>query len=445
MNTYQSFIFESYQFDESAGRISLRYALDSDVTFTEIIDLPQDKPLNILDPAALERALFMLHLIGGMSYYKTYLPKTIEVKSGSLNAEQAAFWNSVYENGLGEFFYQNKIDFRGLINFPSGETSDVRLQLSEHKKRPTHVLTPIGGGKDSLLSIELLKQSRTPQALLRVGSHPLINEMAHMTGQPLLTIGRNLAPELFDLNAAGALNGHVPITAYLSILSIVLAEIYGYSHVVFSNERSANEGNTEMFGSEINHQWSKSFEFEAALQQYLASYVTHNVQYFSLLRPLSELHIVQLFSQYPQYHGVFTSCNTNWRILKDRPKERWCGNCPKCAFAFVMLAAFLPKEQVLKIFEGKNLFADEALVPLFRELLGLTDVKPFECVGTPEETFAAFGLADDTGEWDGTPAMTMFEKEEMTIDLEPQEAVSRALTPSKEHAVPAEFRTLLPL
>jgi len=459
MNTYQSFIFDSYEFDESAGRIELRYALDSDVSFIETIELPLNKEMQIKDPAALERALFMLHLIGGMSYYKTCLPKTIEVNSGKLTAEQAAFWNDVYENGLGEFFYKNKIDFRGLINFPchaeDARSIDTKSEAplerlldtarSDIPRGDTHMLVPIGGGKDSLVTIELLKKAGVAQTLLRVGSHPFIDDMAALTGQPLLTIGRNLAPELFDLNAAGALNGHVPITAYLSILSIVLAEIYGYSHVAFSNERSANEGNTEMFGKEINHQWSKGFAFESALQNYLTQYVSKNVTYFSMLRPLSELQIVQMFSEYPQYHGVFTSCNTNWRILKERPKDRWCGACPKCAFAFAMLSAFLPKDAVLTIFEGKNLFEEESLVPLFRELLGLTDVKPFECVGTPQETYAALCLADELGSWEGTPVMTMFQKEELNMPFEPQVVINDALKPSTEHAIPAQFRSLLPL
>lgn len=461
MQQYQTFIFDSYGFDESTGTISLKYSLDNEVEFVETIRLPEGMPRRITDPLALDRAMFALHLIGGMSYYKTCLPKTIEIRSGKLTKEQAEFWNSVYQNGLGEFFYQNQIDFRGLINFPS--VLEPRTYNLEPSNRPTKILTPVGGGKDSIVTIELLKKSGMPQTLFRVGSHPLIDAVAQTAGTPLLSVKRALSPVLFDLNEEGALNGHVPITAYLSCLCVVMAELYGFSHIAFSNERSANEGNTEMFGMEINHQWSKSMEFETAFRDYVSTYITKDVEYFSLLRPLSELHIVQLFSEYPQYFGEFTSCNTNWRILskgepratshqnKSKPEaggprlaERWCGQCPKCAFAFAMLAAFLPKETVVEIFNGKNLFEYEELVPLFEELLGIRNIKPFECVGTPEETYAALMLASEQGGWDDTPVMKMFDAQQ-DLFKKPDQVVETVMKPSGEHAVPATFAKLLPL
>lgn len=445
MQQYQTFIFDSYGFDESTGKISLQYKLDDEVEFMETIQLPEGMSRKITDRLALDRAMFALHLIGGMSYYKTCLPKTIEIRSGKLTKEQAEFWNSVYQNGLGEFFFQNQIDFRGLINFPS--VLEPKTYNLEPSARPTKILTPVGGGKDSIVTIELLKKSGMPQTLFRVGSHPLIDAVAETAGAPLLSVKRALSPVLFDLNEEGALNGHVPITAYLSCLCVVMAELYGFSHIAFSNERSANEGNTEMFGMEINHQWSKSMEFEKAFRNYVSTYITKDVEYFSMLRPLSELHIVQLFSEYPQYFDSFTSCNTNWRILS-KPKteitERWCGQCPKCAFAFTMLAAFLTKETVVEIFNGKNLFEYEELVPLFEELLGIRNIKPFECVGTPEETYAALMLASEQGGWDNTPAMKMFDAQQ-DLFKKPDQIVETVMKPTGEHAVPASFAKLLPL
>lgn len=441
MKQYQTFIFGTYDFDESTGRIQLTYSLDSEIHFTETLILPSEFPIKILDREALNRALFMLHLIGGMSYYKTCLPKTIEVRSGQLTKEQAEFWNTVYTQGLGEFFYKNNIDFRNLINFPSHQSTSPLVNNTDD--RPPHALVPIGGGKDSVVTIELLKKSGLKQTLLRIGRHPFIDTMVMTAGLPGLMVERKLPDALFELNAQGALNGHVPITAYISVLSVVLAEIYGYSHVVFSNERSANEGNVEMHGMQINHQWSKSLEFEKMLREYLQNYVTKNVEYVNLLRPLSELHIVQLFTQYPKYFEHFTSCNKNWKIVKEKSKERWCGKCPKCAFAFALFAAFLDKNAVLKIF-GKNLLEDETLLPLYRELLGLEGIKPFECVGTPEETYAALMLADEKDEWAETPVMKMFETEAIEKFKKADTVVEECLTPSTEHHLSEQFLKLLP-
>lgn len=460
MQSYERFIFDSYRFDRSRRTIELTYALDDAIRFTETLTLPTDADISVRDEAALDRALFALHLIGGISYYKTCLPPSIEIRSGSLTEEQAEFWNSVYEHGLGEFFYRNGIDGRGRISFPVDHSIPTQsLKLDARSSVPAHLLVPIGGGKDSAVTIELLKKSGKQITLFRAGGHPFIDRFAETADRPLLTVGRALSPTLFKLNAEGALNGHVPVTGYLSFLTVALAEIFDFTHVVFSNERSADEGNVEVDGMIVNHQWSKSLEFERMLRGYLRRFVTGNTEFFSLLRPLSELHIMQLFSEYPKYFDVFTSCNKNWKIQKatndereavdksektQSPKSMWCGSCPKCAFAFALLSAFVPKERVTSIF-GKDIFADASMLPLFRQLLGLEGIKPFDCVGTPRETAAALLLADENGEWDDSPVMTMFRKEALDRFPHADALVTSLLTPSSGHEIPGELRSSLPV
>lgn len=454
MKQYDSFIFDSYAFDAEEGTVELCYSLEDEVQFTETLKFPTGgMQLRNLSEELLDRALFALHLIGGVSYFKTCCPKTIEIHSGKLTQAQAEFWNEVYESGLGEFFYRNSIDFRGLVNFPA-EAKEPLNPLPFSPLPEERVLIPIGGGKDSIVTLELCKEARIPSTLLRIGDHPLIQNLARTADVPLMTIERTLSPNLFDLNLQGALNGHVPITAYISCLSFVSALLYGFRAVIMSNERSASAGSLLYYGKEINHQWSKSLAFERMFQQYLASFLTPDLQYFSLLRPLSELAIAQLFSEYPKYFPCTTSCNTNWKIL---PQERggamksssearctsWCGMCPKCTFAFALYAASLPKEDVLRIF-GKNLFEDSALIPLYRKLLALEGFKPFECVGTPEETQAAFLMARERGEFNDTLIMQMFFREALPHTRDSQELIRTVLTPSVEHAIPPTFSTVLP-
>ena len=441
MNQYQTFIFESYALDAKERTIKLNYSLDDAVHFTETIQLPEGMPLNANDPD-LEPALFALHLIGGISYYKTCLPKTIEIRSGGLTSSQTAFWNDVYENGLGEFFFKNDIDFRGLIHFPATAPHfrTPSLITRDASKSP---LVPIGGGKDSLVTTELLKKAGFDVTLLRIGHHPLIDEAAKTAGCPLWNVKRALAAELFDLNAQGALNGHVPITGYLYFLSVVIGLLSGKTHVAFSNEESAEEGNVEFHGKEINHQWSKSVAFERMFQTYVSTFITKNVTCFSMLRTLSELKIAEVFCTYPQYLPMATSCNKNWQILsKDAGRPRWCGTCPKCAFAFTLFSAFLPKNDLEGMFGG-NLFEDETLLPLFRELLGLEGHKPFECVGTKEETAAAFIMAHNRGEHEGTAAMNMFVKECLPEITEPDEMIGAAMMQRMEHAIPTQYLSVI--
>ncbi len=449
MQKYQTFTFVSFACFPEEGRIELDYALrdpedgGNPIEFTETLTFPPIASWDGSREEELNRALFQLHLIGGISYFKTCLPKRIEVGSGQLSNAQAAFWNEVYENGLGEFFYRNDVDFRDLIKFPALATEEQKPFIpSEEGPGGDRCLVPIGGGKDSLVTIKLLQKQRVPVTLLRIGSHPVITAQAVAAGLPLLEVKRALSAALFDLNAQGALNGHVPITAYLNALALVLAILRGDTAVVFSNERSANEGNVEYLGMEINHQWSKSLAFERAFQEQVRAF--SEVEVFSLLRPLSELRITQLFTQFPQYLPLATSCNENWKILAKSKKLSgglWCGQCPKCAFVYAMFAAFLPRAETAKLF-GKDLFADEALLPLYKELLGLEGFKPFECVGTSDETKAAFLLARERGDHKDAAAMALFAKEVLPTIKDPKALIDGVMAPSGDHAIPDRFANI---
>lgn len=445
MKQYSTFHFSGYSWNHHAGKISLKYSLDKEIIFEELIFLPEPVSDERLEAKKweIERLLFALHIIGGISYFKTCTPRTIKIESGELDVHEAKFWNTVYEKGLGEFFFRNNIDFRGLINFPATRPKVVLAPAMRKKPEANplkRILVPIGGGKDSMATIELLRKTGADMTLLRMEPHPIIEELSHAAGLPMMTVRRQLSPNLFDLNADGALNGHVPVTAYLSILSALLAVLYDFDAVAMSNERSANIGNVEFKGLMVNHQWSKSVEFERMLRRYLADAVLTNIEYFSAVRPFSELKIAQIFSRHPEYFKRVTSCNKNWRILEEhRSEKRWCGACPKCAFVFACMAAFLDKADLMEMF-GANFFEDEKLIPLFEELLGIRNFKPFECVGTPEETQAAFLLAHRCGELEDTPVMKMFVKDVLQTIKKPDELLTAALEPTGEHFIPAAFR-----
>lgn len=391
MQTPRRFIFDSYTLDPANRRITLTYSLDDELRLTETLTLPASLPLNNLDSPDLKRALFALHLAGGISYYKAFLPKQIIIRSGELNAKQATFWNKFYTKGLGEFFYQNQIDFRGLVQFPA--TADTPALPAPSFSAPKNTLLPFGGGKDSVVSLELLKKFGADTTLFRVRSHKYITQLAQVAERPLINIERQLDPKLFELNAQGALNGHIPITGYITFLSIVACLLGDYDSVAFSNERSADYGNAEYLGMQVNHQWSKGIQAEQLVTNYLQSYVTTKVHYINALRPLSELRITQIFKNYPQYFTHTTGCNQNWRMLDSHPTTNaWCGHCYKCCFIFALYAAELPDTTVIKMF-GQNLFNNPTLLHQYRQLWGAEGIKPFDCVGTPQEMQATMYLA----------------------------------------------------
>lgn len=438
MREYKTFIFESYEFNKEKREIKLFYSLDKEVFFCEKIKLPAIDYFHF-DEDLLDKALFNLHLIAGVNYYKTYCPEEIKIFSGILSEEQAFFWNDIYTKGLGEFFFKNDIDFRGLVNFPFekdvyNSASDVEL--------PSRTLVPLGGGKDSIVSSELIKEEEIDFDFLRLGESEIVQDIAEKSGKKVLYMERELSPELFRLNKEDAYNGHIPITAYVNFLSVVFCILFGYKYLAHSIEKSADEGNVEYLGETVNHQYSKSFAFEKSFSKYLNDYISPDIKVFSLLRPFSELKIVQMFSQYKDYFPLFTSCNANWTITKEKPEGKWCGFCPKCAFIFLALSSFLPKKELVKIF-GKNLFADEKLQPLFLSLIGKHEFKPFECVGTLEESMAAFILASKNGGYKDDFVMKYFDTKILGSIENPNELVEEVLKIGSTENIPEEFKDII--
>ncbi len=393
-NTNQTFTFNMFAFSPKNGRLVLRYDLD-DMTFHEEITLPvEGVDTKKVDWDAFDRALFLLHIIGGISYWKTSCPKNIVVNSGALTKEQADFFNNVYTEGLGEFYFTNKIDFTDLVSFPVSVAAETP-ELTGASESHIDPLVPIGGGKDSITTVEMLKKAGMPITLFATKPSTPIQKTAEIMDTPLLMVEREIDKQLFELNKdPKTYNGHVPITGFLMCIALLTAILHNKSDVVWSLEESSSEANVEYLGMNINHQFSKSFEFEKAFQEYASTFVTKKVRTFSLLRQFSELEIINIFAEHPEYFSAFASCNKNFTQKKTEQHEEsfWCCNCPKCAFVFVALSGSLPHDDVVKIF-GNDLFRSKELLPTFKQLLGTESHKPFECVGTSDETIAAMELA----------------------------------------------------
>lgn len=417
----------------------MHYTIDDDAhTFTETITWPSNTPFANYNQAELDAALSALHIAAGISYFKAFIPTEITVPYRFISQQELEFWNTVYTKGLGEFWYINQLNPTGKIVFTNMQAEPISDGLTSLPQQApiTNPLVPIGGGKDSIVTIELLKKAGLSPTLFRVGSHPLITKQAAIAGLPLLNVERALDTKLQSLNEQGVYNGHVPVTAINSCIATVTSVLFGFDSVLLSNERSANEGNTNYHGLEVNHQWSKSFEFEQLFRDYLEQQEI-TVQYLSVLRSLSEIQIASVFCKLTQYLPHSTSCNANWRIWKDTPTTLW-GTDSKSAFVFALYSIFISEEEVLQVF-GKNLFNEPACQPHYRQLLGLEELKPFECVGTANETIYAFARCMQQGKWQGSLAMNMFKEEVASTALNMQVIEAEVLTSTNEHFVPPEL------
>lgn len=383
--SYQTFSFDNYAFDEATKTVSLHYSYVDGPAFTETFTFNFD--FEDFDSAVLDRALQNLFFMAGVSYYKAFVSPEIVVKTGQIDQLLADFLNKTYQKGLGEFFYVNKLSPLTQITFP--QTTNKTLNMLSVGGEGQ--LVGIGGGKDSLVTVELLK-GKAGIATWAVGHQVQLTPLIQRIGLPHFSVERTWDRQLLTLNEQGALNGHVPISAILACVGTVVAILSGKRDVVVSNESSANEPTLIYDGVAINHQYSKSIEFERDYQDLLASQFGEGLRYYSLLRPLSELRISELFAKlgYETYKDVFSSCNR--AFTHDSHGMYWCGVCPKCAFVFLALTPFIDRVELEKLW-GKNLLLDPSLEPTYKQLLGIEGDKPLECVGEIKESRAAMRLA----------------------------------------------------
>lgn len=428
-----TFRFVRCTLDENTGVAQLVYAFDNGPELVETVTIP-GAPF-VLDGAraqAVEQALRLLHLFAGVSYYKAAVPEDVRIDSYAIDADTAALVETVYLNGLGEFAYRNGLNLRGRFRLPVQGEAVVAPAAGLRE----HALVAIGGGKDSLVSIEALRALGIEETVTWIGGSQLIRACAERTGLPTLNIGRVLAPELFELNRQGAWNGHIPVTAVNSAIMALAALLQGVNQVVFSNERSASYGSQIPGTGEVNHQWSKGWAFEQGFGEHLQKHVAADLQYYSLLRPLSELAVARQFAKSDFYDAHFSSCNRNFHILGERPVNRWCGVCPKCHFVFLALAPFMPKTRLVRIF-GRNLLDDAEQAGGFDALLEFQDHKPFECVGEGRESRAAMATLAARPEWSEDVLVKRFIQE-----IQPQlDAAELKIEPllvlEGEHRIPA--------
>jgi hypothetical protein len=387
---FETFRFLSREIDD-AGRVSLRYSLDDEIEFVERFELPDGTHVSDADRERVDGILSLLHWTAGVSYYKTATPPLVE--GDPCPPAVGKLLDAIYSEGLGEFAFTNDLAALPRPAFATGGLAAA----SPPAKRSERVLVPIGGGKDSAVALEIVRESGAEPSLFSVGDAGPIARTAAVAELPHLVVRRRLDPQLGELNRAGALNGHVPITAIISCVAILTASLHGFDAVAMANERSASTGNVSWGGIDVNHQFSKSIRAERLLRTALDE-LGVQVDYFSILRPASELGIARAFAGMTRYHRAFSSCNTNFRLDGSVPAQRWCCDCPKCRFVFLVMAPFSEPAQMREIF-GRDMLDDESQFEGFALLTATGGIKPFECVGEEEESRAAMRILAADARW----------------------------------------------
>lgn len=380
---YPRFIYNSYKFVDEKEKICIEYDFEIEglTHFNPRVEiLKKDFKFKSLNTNKVKNMIFNLGMVEAISYFKATCSPQFIIKCGKLDSFQEKWFKKLFYLGLGEFRYINNIEISEEEFFEFKSCGEI-LEVSSENEILDGIIIPVGGGKDSNVTLDLLKDYKDKSLAFRIGKNDVSTKCAKIAGfddNKVIEVTRTIDKNLIDLNTKGFLNGHTPFSAMVSFLTYLCSYLLGKKYVALSNEVSANESNVD--GENINHQYSKTIEYENDFREYAEKYLKGNVEYFSLLRPISELQIAKLFSELEDYHKIFKSCNVG---SKSNP-WKWCCNCPKCLFVYTILSPFLYKEKLVNIF-GEDLFVREDLLKTFIELCGYGEIKPFECVGTFSE------------------------------------------------------------
>lgn len=377
---YKDFIYKKFSY-EIKDKLEIKYYFEIPglIEFTPEIKIPKEVIINEIDKEYLEYLIGQIGLIELISYVKATCSKNIYIDAMYIDEEEIKFLKKTYYNGLGELLYTNGISIREdeLFNIICRCS---KKEMPKIKYQGEGNLICVGGGKDSCVSLEILKDETNNTCLLINPKTPQIEcaEIAGYNKNNIVTVERILDRKIVELNNKGFLNGHTPLSALIAQISYLCAYLQKKKNIVLSNEASANE--STVLGTNINHQYSKTYEFELDFNRYMKNSLGLDIKYFSLLRGLSEYNIAKIFSNYKKYHSAFKSCN----LGSKENTWKWCCDCPKCLFIYIILSPFTTKEERIKIF-GQDLYERKDLEETFKSILGYTENKPFECVGTYEE------------------------------------------------------------
>ncbi|NEK58274.1 hypothetical protein GCU56_10370 [Geodermatophilus sabuli] len=420
------FVVADRSLDPATGEAAFGYRLGDD-EFTERLTLDPALLGGDVDSERLDAALDLVHLVMGTSYYKLRAPGRVTVRRPITKAQHAVA-EAAYTHGLGEFAAVNRLPVPHAVEW------DVELRdAASGTAVPggSGALLPVGGGKDSALALVVV----TPATALAINPTGAQRDVTSAAGVPLVGVRRRLDPLLAERTAAGGRNGHVPVTAINSAIATLVAVLGGFDPVVFANERSADEETLTVGGASVNHQYSKSYEFE---QLFATAAGELGVGYFSLTRQLSELATVSAVAELPDLRGQILSCNRSYtqRHLGGEATQRWCLHCDKCLFTFLCFAVFLQPAEAVAMFGG-NPLEDLSLVDGFR-VLWATE-KPFDCVGERAESAAAMAHLAHSAAWGAFPVVRALGEEAASYAAVTGETVAGFLEPRGAHAVPEQY------
>jgi len=350
------------------------------------------------------RLIRALAIVEAFSYWKALCSPVIEVALPAPDDAELAWWQAFWPGAMGEFFYRNQIDYTvpGFLDIRGHADAGGDVPAGDRAAPAGPPLVLFSGGKDSLALARIVSASAgtAPVDFFLYNPGERLRGLAGSlaSGGRLVEVRRAILPELLALNAAGHPNGHTPFSAYLAFAAMLTGYLRGNGPVMAGNSRSDDEPNVRSYlGRPVNHQWTKSSDFETAVRTYRDRWLPGVPGYSSPLRPLYEVQIIASLAGDVDAYLRTVSCN-------QARGGGWCRSCAKCAWVFLATAALFGHDLAIRK-TGGDMFADPALSGVYQEMAGLTGVKPFECTGSEDEVRAAIQAVGHGQPPDAYPAL----------------------------------------
>ena len=407
----KAFLIQDPVLDRGANALRFGFEHPRFGKFVEQVTIPDGVDVETLTAPVGARLLSLCAVMIGASYFKTEPAQMVNFEP-PLTPAGRRLAALAYGPGLGEYYVRNALTYPPQITIEAAAV-EPQVAASVDQPKTPRAAVAFGGGKDSHVASAILRDAGAEgERFSIILSDKVGARLQSMSEQPLHLIKRRIDPRLIEISRSGeALNGHIPITGLNSTILTFIAEAMGLDWVVFANERAASEPTMQTDGHPVNHQFSKSLEFEDALRAAFAE-AGATVEYFSILRPVSELWTAHfLATRGVDALDIFASCNRNFVFAGPNalPEgRRWCGQCAKCIYTSVLLAPFLSVERHAQIFQSQPLH-NPTNAGFLREIAGLTDAKPWECVGERREVAAALAHLRTVKGWKDAPLIAGIE------------------------------------
>ena len=119
-------------------------------------------------------------MVAGVSYFKVGAPPRVEAPK-PVPAAAAALFTAIYTKGMAEYAYRNDLPHVLDLTVGTPGVAEPAAPVDNADARP---LSAVGGGKDSIVTLEILRAAGLDPVPFSVNPNPVIENVNAASGLP---------------------------------------------------------------------------------------------------------------------------------------------------------------------------------------------------------------------------------------------------------------------